>query len=128
MTARYGDSRRYPWGDADWDEERANIEGYIGHPTSIGVYPKGVTPAGLYDASGNVWEWTLSLYQDYPYLPDNLRNDPTAEGYRGVRGGSWLDALGGARCAFRNRLLPVNFTFDLDLGFRVVVSLADSAF
>lgn len=89
-AARAGDGRRYPWGDEDWDEGRANIsDSKIGRPSTIGMYPRGSTPNGLHDLSGNIWEWTLSLSQNYPYLSDDGRNDPNAAGRRVVRGGSW---------------------------------------
>jgi formylglycine-generating enzyme required for sulfatase activity len=65
-AARCGDDRRYPWGDEDWDETRANIDRCeIGHPTPVGLYPLGSTPTGLHDLSGNVWEWTLMLSDNY---------------------------------------------------------------
>jgi formylglycine-generating enzyme required for sulfatase activity len=125
-AARDADSRRYPWGDEDWNEERANIgDSKIGHPTPVGMYPKGSTMRGLCDASGNVWEWTLTSYRDYPYKFGDGRNDLDAEGGLVVRGGSGDVGRGSARCASRNRGHPDGFFFDF-LGFRVVVSLANS--
>lgn len=59
-AARGGDSRSYPWGDEDWEAERANIlDSEIVHATAVGMYPKGATTttsAALHDISGNVWE------------------------------------------------------------------------
>ena len=127
-AARCGGSRRYPWGDEDWDETRANIgDSDIGHPTPVGMYPAGVTPTTeLHDLGGNVWEWTLSRYRPYPYDPNDGRNDPEAEGRPVVRGGSWDSLLGFARAASRYRDPSVTW---LDIsGFRVVLSLANSEF
>ncbi len=126
-AARCGDARRYPWGDEDWDETRANIApSDIGHPTPVGMYPLGVTPTTeLHDLSGNVWEWTLSRYQPYPYDPKDGRNDPEAEGWPVVRGGSWLNHLGFARAASRDRSPPDSW--DANSGFRVVLSRSYSA-
>jgi formylglycine-generating enzyme required for sulfatase activity len=126
-AARCGDKRRYPWGDEDWDETRANIDrSEIGHPTPVGMYPSGATPTtGLHDLSGNVWEWTLSRYKSYPYDPNDGRNDPEAEGMPVVRGGSWASARWLARAASRNRYPPA---WDSISGFRVVLSLANSGF
>ena len=45
----------------------------------------------LFDMAGNVWEWTLSQYRDYPYRNDDGRNDPASVHSRVVRGGSWYD-------------------------------------
>ncbi len=129
-AARADDVRRYPWGDAKWDEERANTSAVeINHPTPVGMYPKGATEEttmGLHDLGGNVWEWSLSLYRGYPYRPQDGRNNPDAAGARVVRGGSWNSYQGYARCASRLRAPPdVWLTMR---GFRVVLSLADSGF
>jgi formylglycine-generating enzyme required for sulfatase activity len=117
--------RVYVWGSEPWDEERANIEGRIGHASPVGIYPRGATAqdaTGLHDLTGNVWEWTLSLYRKYPYRDDDGRNVIEAEGSRVVRGGSWLYNLRDARCACRLGDVPVYFlTY---LGFRVVLSLS----
>ncbi len=122
-----GGGRVYPWGDAPWDEQRANIdESQIGHETPPGIFPAGATPTGIHDLAGNVWEWTLSLYRPYPYRGDDGRNDPEAEGPRVVRGGSWYDNQRHARCAVRYGGDPV--AFDDYVGFRVVVSLLASGF
>lgn len=124
-AARNGDGRRYPWGDEDWDEERANIgDSEIGHPTPVGLYPQGATPRGLHDASGNVWEWTRSHYRGYPYEPQDGSNDKDTNNPFVVRGGSWDFDRRDARGATRGRNRPVDFINDL--GFRVVVSLANS--
>ena len=88
-AARAGDARRFPWGDEPWDENRANIEQNVGHASAVGSFPAGATPSGIHDLSGNVWEWTASLYKPYPYRADDGRNDPDAAGSRVVRGGSW---------------------------------------
>ena len=57
----------YSWGNR-WAAERANTwESHVLRPNSVGAYPGGVTPEGLHELSGNVWEWTASLYQPYPY-------------------------------------------------------------
>ena len=124
-AARSGDGRRYPWGNEDWEPQRANVEGSIGDPSPVGMYPLGATPSGVHDMAGNVWEWTATLYRPYPYHPDDGRNDPAAaEEDRVVRGGSWRDLLRDARCAFRDGGIPDYFGGDV--GFRVVVSLAGS--
>lgn len=120
-AGRGKEARRYPWGNDDWDEGRANIENRIGHANPVGIYPRGATPTELHEMSGNVWEWTASLYRPYPYRPDDGRNDPEGEGSRVLRGGFWVAVQGDARCAYRVRFIPVDY--DSDVGFRVVVFL-----
>lgn len=121
-AARAGDSRRFPWGDAAWDENRANIDaGQVGHASAVGVFPAGAAPRGIQDLSGNVWEWTGSLYRPYPYDGADGRNDPEAEGPRVVRGGSWGYSQWDARCAVRGWFGPGDFLSNI--GFRVVASL-----
>lgn len=45
---------------------------------------------GIYDMSGNVWEWCLSKYTPYPYREDAERNAIDDSGdSRVLRGGSW---------------------------------------
>jgi len=73
-------------------------------------------PGGAEDQSGNVYEWTASLYLPYPYDPAQAEQ-PEAEGERTVRGGAWLNYRGYARCAFRGRNVPGYFSDSL--GFRL---------
>ena len=68
--------------------------------------------------TGNVWEWTLSPYKEYPYNPEDGREAVEASGSRVLRGGSWDDGRYGARCAFRVGRYPSYW--DYDGGFRVV--------
>ena len=111
-------ARHYPWGD-DWDPAKANtLEGRALRPSPVGVYAAagGVGPFGAEDQSGNVWEWTASLYRPYPYQPEN--DDPHAEGERVLRGGGWNYARRNARCASRLQLVPGDFTDSV--GFRAI--------
>ena len=106
-AARGGDGRMYPWGNA-FDSSRCNTEeSGIGGTTPVGVYPGGVSPYGLHDMAGNVWEWTASEHE-------------AASGHRVLRGGSFYNSRIFARCAYRYGDDPLSVWFDL--GFRVVVS------
>ena len=120
--------QRYPWGNDDWDESRANIEASrLNHVTPVGIYPRGATSNGLLDLSGNVWEWCLTLYRLYPYESHSYNlNDPNASGERLLRGGSWLFDQRNARCAYRDRFDPDGF-YD-NVGFRLALSVASGAF
>jgi formylglycine-generating enzyme required for sulfatase activity len=118
-AARGFESRRYAYGD-DFDAARCNVfESHIRRTTPIGVFPGGVTPEGVVDLTGNVWEWTSSRYEPYPYRAEDGREVPGGAGRRVVRGGSWLGGQGGARATFRDRYLPASR--DLVSGARLVV-------
>jgi formylglycine-generating enzyme required for sulfatase activity len=118
-AARGIDGRIYPWGEGV-DPEKANYgETGIGGTSAVGCFPAGASPYGLLDLSGNVWEWTRSLFKDYPYLPEDGREDLEAAGSRVLRGGALGYPLS-LRCAFRLRYDPD--LRDYSFGFRVVVS------
>jgi len=77
---------------------------------------------GLYDMSGNVWEWVWDRYGDYP---NKSQNDPYGPDFgvsRVYRGGSWCNAARLCRAAYRLRDLP-GIRYD-DLGFRLVLPVA----
>jgi formylglycine-generating enzyme required for sulfatase activity len=82
------DERAYPWGSA-LDCDHANHSGCVGDTAAVNQYDKGQSPYGVYGMSGNVWEWTNSLYSFYPYNAADGRETPDASGKRIVRGGSW---------------------------------------
>lgn len=120
-TPRRGRSA-YPWGN-DPDPNRANYNDTgIGSTSAVGAFPGGASPYAIEDLAGNVWEWTRSLARDYPYRPDDGREDLTAgaDAARVLWGGAFDLNLDRARCASRFGDLPLirNRYF----GFRVVVS------
>mgnify|MGYP000369887001 CR=1 FL=1 len=117
-----GRKRCYPWGD-EFDKTKCNTsESGIGTTTPVGEYsPAGDSPYGCADMVGNVWEWTSSLYKDYPYQADDGREDMSSLSSRVVRGGSFLDNEDLVRAAFRARSSP-DFRNDYR-GFRVGVGV-----
>jgi formylglycine-generating enzyme required for sulfatase activity len=80
---------------------------------------------GLFDMHGNVWEWTRSAYEPYPYREDDGRNTLTGDAKRVVRGGSWRDTPKRARSAFRLPYRPYQRVFNV--GFRVVCAVGGDA-
>ncbi|HOD06436.1 MAG TPA: SUMF1/EgtB/PvdO family nonheme iron enzyme, partial [Anaerolineaceae bacterium] len=126
-AARGTDGRIYPWGD-QFDTEKANINDTgIGGTSAIGCFPDGASPCGALDMSGNVWEWTRSLWsKNYPY-PDTGADRKTRERFTSdnkdgmvLRGGSWNHVSRDARCAYRNWINP-DLRNDV-IGFRVSLS------
>ena len=90
-VARGAERRRYPWGSAEPDAERANHANIYNGTTAVGCFPTGVTPEGIQDLAGNVWEWTRSVFAPYPYDPADGREDTAdpAEKSLTTRGGAW---------------------------------------
>jgi len=126
-AARGSGGREYPWGDEP-DASLMNIEDTgIGSPCAVGIFPKGESPEGVLDLSGNVWEWTANPWESEPNdelaeRPADLAGSPG--GGRVLRGGGFLDAADGARSAYRVVGGPRG-EFGLE-GFRVLLSSAPS--
>lgn len=95
--------RLYPWGDKAPDDNLCNFNQTVGETTRVGKYsPQGDSPYGCVDMAGNVWEWTSSLFKEYPYLNEDGREDPDVEGPRLLRGGSWYVNVRLVRSALRS--------------------------
>ncbi|MBN1203036.1 MAG: SUMF1/EgtB/PvdO family nonheme iron enzyme [Anaerolineae bacterium] len=121
-AARSKAGRQYPYG-SEFEANRGNtFESHIRRTTPVGIFDN-ATPEGAFDLSGNVYTWTTSIYDQeqfpYPYRTDDGREDPAQlDARRVVRGGSWLNDLNFACCAYRDNIDP-NYRFD-NFGFRVV--------
>ncbi len=100
--------RRFPWlGEGLF----ANVqESGVGATSAPGCFPRGQSPVGCQDMSGNVWEWTRSHYEEYEYVPGDGREDLTAGSYtaRVLRGGAYYSEANDARCPRRSRRDPLS--------------------
>ena len=106
----------YSWGD-DIDCSFANYdECGIDDTTEVGSYASGQSPYGLFDMTGNVWEWTSSLYQPYPYNVSDGRENLDSSGERVLRGGSFFVSEYYQRASSRYRNTPDDISFFI--GFR----------
>lgn len=123
-AARGTDERIYPWGN-DIDQSRANYNNngdpnFVGDTSKVGSYPDGLSPYGVYDMAGNIWDWTADLYSDtyYASLPKLAVNPlgPTTGETRVIRGGSWNSGASSLRTTRRSWNIPSNA--NIYIGFR----------
>ena len=120
--ARDSDGREYPWG-RELTPNHANYEKTgIDTSSAVGCFPLGASPYGVEEMSGNVWEWTRSVWANYPYGPNDGRErlDAGDDVARVLRGGSFLDRDQFVRCGARYRFSPHRRYWNL--GFRVDLS------
>jgi serine/threonine protein kinase len=116
-AARGTDGRTYPWGQVI-DSTRANYNFDVGDTTAVGSYPKGISPYGLYDMAGNVFEWVSDLYSSTFYQTSSLENPLGSDTgtYRVLRSGSWGYSDMGIRTFNRSKGFPSSIEFNY--GFR----------
>ena len=121
--------KKYPWGD-DIDSDKASYDQNVGDSTPVGKYPP--NGYGLYDMTGNVWEWCLDEYNDDFYSispPENplsgaksvdwtISNFTIVKTGRVLRGGSWVNIPVSLHVA--NPLRNDSTLSNSDVGFRCV--------
>lgn len=86
-----------------------------GHPHAVGQ--KQANAFGLYDMSGNLWEWCQSKYKPYPYDATDGRENLQETDVRVLRGGSFESSASGCRSTYRRRVTP----HPSARGFRIVL-------
>ena len=117
-AARGEDGNVYPWGN-QWDSRRCNsISGGLHQPESVGSYPGCVSPYGVLDMSGSMWEWCADRYGE-SYYAEGVSQDPKGPSsgrLRVKRGGAWMSQPSWVRTAYRAKGSPTSR--NADHGFR----------
>lgn len=128
-AARGTDERTYPWGSVfegvgnfcdkncpvDLGADRSYDDGYS-DVAPVMSYPDGVSPYGIYNMAGNVWEWVADWYSDtyYQNSPSSNPKGPDTGESHVLRGGGFFNSGNGLRVSNRGVGGEVNETF----GFR----------
>jgi formylglycine-generating enzyme required for sulfatase activity len=123
-AARGIESLIFPWGNEFVIDNVVSNENSGNQTAEVESHPNGVSWVGALDLSGNVWEWTSSLYMNYPY--DNSDGRETNTGnttdvLRVMLGGSWNNVAYNLRSPNRDRYNP-SYTGN-NVGFRCARSI-----
>jgi sulfatase modifying factor 1 len=97
-AARGNDQRKFPWGSDAPTDERARFLQHYQNPVykngvaPVGSHPKGASPFGVHDLSGNVWEWVADWFSE-SFATNDVRNPkgPNSGSAKVLRGGGWYD-------------------------------------
>jgi formylglycine-generating enzyme required for sulfatase activity len=133
MAARGDDQRNYPWGNmppgagGTWrcnfatgrSQESWGLDGHR-YASPAGAYARFVSPYGMADLGGNVWEWCLDWYRSDYYSVGDTSNPtgPERGKQRVLRGGSFANPASAARSANRTAKDPEYR--EASIGFRCV--------
>lgn len=136
-AARGPDGLVYPWGNefnrsllnscdrsCEWNLISTRIDDGYPNTAPVGSFSDGASWVGALDMSGNIWEWTSSIFMDYPYSATDGREeagDNTINNRRVLRGGCWFHT--GAcllRSAARYGVMPD--AVDYIYGFRCLIA------
>ncbi len=107
----------FPWGEGI-DSLKANYGRKYSNIMKVGSFAP--NDYGLFDMSGNVWEWTMDNYGAgyYSESPDYDPKGPAAGRFKVIRGGSWHSGAMCNQVYYRNGLSPS--WLDFAVGFRCV--------
>ena len=131
-AARGTDGRRYSWGDQEgpikewWKAygQEINENGTL----PIGTLSETVSPYGVLDLVGNVWEWVQDRYAEdyYAIAPSQNPQGPVRGSFRILRGGDWSQSPLELQVSYRG--WDEMTYWGPKLGFRCAAEVPDSGF
>ncbi len=107
-----GTRRNYPYGNKFEQSYINTIESEWDSILAIGIIPQNRTSTGLYDMSGNIFEWTSSIWSG-----NNVNNSDCLDTQYICRGGSWIQGQERAALSYIGR--GKGWVKNIDLGFRI---------
>jgi formylglycine-generating enzyme required for sulfatase activity len=116
-AARGPENLTYPWGD-EFIEDNVVYNGNANTTANVGSRPDGASWVGALDMSGNIAEWTSTIYENGREEPENT------SAARAIRGGSFLDGELNIRTVSRYENAPG--TVFNSIGFRCARDFAEA--
>lgn len=129
-AARGTTYRTFPWGDDPPDNDKLNVARHVRGTTydaeslpliDVNV-ESGMSPFGLHQMAGNVWQWCRDWYSPGFYATDDAKDknawNCSGTGIRSERGGSWVGSQSLCRSSYRRGRSPC--ARGRCLGFRCV--------
>jgi formylglycine-generating enzyme required for sulfatase activity len=114
-AARGLDNLVFPFGNEfkkDWVVYSTNSNKST---ATVGGRPQNASWVGAQDMSGGVWEWTSSIYAEYPYKADDTHENMGSKDARVLRGGSWHNLPYRASTTYRHNLMPIRRQYSVGL-------------
>ena len=144
-AARGPEGFKYPWGN-EYDASKGNYGRKQEITANVDAFPQGKSPYGVYNMSGNVFEWVADWYDpNYYKTTKQILNpagpqagvflsdtgtyvDRIAVGKkRVIRGGSWYAPVESVTTTHRFWNDPMNNSYGVGLGFRCARSIENDS-